>query len=433
LADLRDDALAVVRAAFAAADAGACVARGLPAIEAAVSTARRWNLVAAGKAAVPMAGSCLAGVTGRPALAMAVSTGPAGALPGGIEYFTGGHPVPTTGSLAAGRRALELAGATGPDDVLVVLLSGGASALLEAPADGVSLEDLQTTTARLLRAGADITALNAVRKHLSRVKGGRLASACPGRTVALVVSDVVGDDLAVIASGPTVGDPTTYSDALAVLDRFGGIATYPAAVVEALGEGVRGLRSETPKAGSAGLASTTTIVVGAARDAIEGARREAEARGYHVQVDPVPVIGEARVAAGTVFGRLTSAAGLGGKTCVVSCGETTVTVAGTGKGGRNQELALALIEPLAGLAAAAVVASVGTDGIDGPTDAAGALVDTSTRSRAREAGLGDPGDYLRDNNAYAFFHALGDLVVTGPTSTNVGDIQIVMMLGKEPR
>jgi len=433
LAELRDDALAVVRAAFAAADAGACVARGLPAIEAAVSTARRWNLVAAGKAAVPMAGSCLADVTGRPALAMAVSAGPAGALPGGIEYFTGGHPVPTTGSLAAGRRALELARATGPDDVLVVLLSGGASALLEAPAGGVSLEDLQATTARLLRAGADITALNAVRKHLSRVKGGRLASACRGRTVTLAVSDVVGDDPAVIASGPTVGDPTTYGDALAVLDRFGGVDTYPAAVVEALGEGVRGLRTETPKAGSAGLASATTIIVGAARDAVEGARREAEAKGYDVHVDPAPLTGEARVAAGTVFGRLASAAGLGGKICFVSCGETTVTVTGTGKGGRNQELALALVEPLAGLPAAAVVASVGTDGIDGPTDAAGALVDTSTRARARNAGLGDPGDFLRDNNAYAFFHALDDLVVTGPTSTNVGDIQIAMMLRKEPR
>jgi hydroxypyruvate reductase len=433
LAELRDDALAVVRAAVAAADAGACVARGLPAIEAAVSTARRWNLVAAGKAAVPMAGSCLAGVTGRPALAMAVSTGPAGDLPGGIEYFTGGHPVPTTGSLAAGRRALEFAGATDPDDVLVVLLSGGASALLEAPAEGVSLDDLRATTARLLRAGVDITALNAVRKHLSRVKGGRLASACRGRTVALAVSDVVGDDLAVIASGPTVGDPTTYSDALAVLRRFGGIDTYPAAVVEALDEGVRGLRSDTPEAGSASLASATTIIVGAARDAVEGARRKAEAKGYAVHVDPAPLTGEARVAAGTVFGRLTSAAGLGGKICLVSRGETTVTVTGTGKGGRNQELALALVEPMAGLPAAAVVASVGTDGIDGPTDAAGALVDTSTQARARKAGLGDPGDYLRDNDAYAFFHALGDLVVTGPTSTNVGDIQIVMMLGKEPR
>jgi glycerate-2-kinase len=161
-----------------------------------------------------------------------------------------------------------VARATGPDDVLVVLLSGGASSLLESPADGVSLADLQATTARLLRAGADIRALNAVRKHLSRVKGGRLASACPGRTVALIISDVVGDDLAVIASGPTVADPTTYGDALAVLDRFGGIGMYPTAVVGALGEGVNGIRTDTPKAGSAGLTRTTTTIVGAGRDAI---------------------------------------------------------------------------------------------------------------------------------------------------------------------
>ena len=431
---LRDDALAVVRAALSAADAGACVARGLPAVVETLSAARRWNLIAAGKAAGPMTESLLAGAPGRPALAMAVAPGPAPALAGDIECFTGGHPVPTSGSLAAGRRALDVAGATGPDDVLVVLLSGGASALLESPADGVSLADLQATTARLLRAGADISALNAVRKHLSRVKGGRLASACPGRTVALIVSDVVGDDLAVIASGPTVADPTTYGDALAVLDRFGGIGMYPTAVVEALGEGVGGIRTDTPKAGSAGLARTTTMIVGAAQDAIEGARREAEARGYDADVEAAPLTGEARAAAGLLLERIQAvAAGPRRRVCLLSGGETTVTVTGTGKGGRNQELALALAGPLAVLPGAAVVASVGTDGIDGPTDAAGAIADTTTISRARAAGLGEPGEYLRDNNAYAFFHGLGDLVMTGPTGTNVGDIQVVMMLGEEPQ
>ena len=177
LAELRDDALAIVRAALSAADAGACVARGLPAIEQAIGNARRWNLIAAGKAAVPMAASCLAGVSRPPTLAMTVSPGPSPAVPAGVEAFAGGHPVPTPGSLAAGRRALQIAGATTRDDVLVVLLSGGASALLEYPAGGVTLADLQVTTSRLLRAGADISALNAVRKHLSAVKGGRLASA----------------------------------------------------------------------------------------------------------------------------------------------------------------------------------------------------------------------------------------------------------------
>jgi glycerate-2-kinase len=423
-----------VRAALSAADAGACAGRGLPALGEAISAARGWNLIAAGKAAVPMTASVLAGGSRRPALAMAVAPGQAPAIPGGVEYFAGGHPIPTAGSLAAGRRALDIAGATAADELLVVLLSGGASALLESPADGVSLADLQATTARLLRAGADISALNAVRKHLSRVKGGRLASASRGRTLALAVSDVVGDDLAVIGSGPTVADPTTYADALAVLDRFGGRGSYPGTVIEALEEGRRGSRPETPKPGSAGLCRTTTMIVGAAGDAIEGAKREAEARGYLVDVEAAPVTGEARLAAEPVFERIRArAAGPGRKICLLSGGETTVTVSGTGRGGRNQELALALAGPLAGFPFATVVASVGTDGVDGPTDAAGALADTSTISRARAAGTEDAGACLRDNDAYAFFRAIGDLVMTGPTGTNVGDIQVVTMLGKEPQ
>jgi len=423
-----------VRAALSAADAGACVARGLPSVRAAVAAARRWNLIAAGKAAVPMASACLAGVAVRPFLAMAVAPGRPDALPGGVEYFTGGHPVPTSGSLAAGQRALEIAAATAPGDLLVVLLSGGASALLEHPDDGVSLADLQAATARLLRAGADISQLNAVRKHLSRVKGGRLASAAEGRTLALAVSDVVGDDPAVIASGPTVADPTTYADALAVLERFGGTDRFPAGVVGALREGLAGVRPETPKAGSPRLSRTATTIVGARRDALDGARREASGRGYRVIVEPVPLTGEARVAARSVLDRIRrQAAARGPKTCLLSGGETTVTVTGAGKGGRNQELALALAGPLAGLEAGFVVASVGTDGVDGPTDAAGALVDNMTLDRARDAGLGDPDGFLRDNDAYAFFHRLGDLVVTGPTGTNVGDIQVVMTLGEDER
>ena len=421
-----------MRAALSAADAGACVARGLPAVEQAVSGARRWNLIAAGKAAVPMAASCLAGISRPPSLAMTVSPGSQANVPGGVEVFAGGHPVPTAGSFAAGRRALEIARATAGDDVLVVLLSGGASALLEYPADGVTLDDLQATTSRLLRAGADISALNAVRKHLSAVKGGRLASAAEGRTVALAVSDVVGDDLAVIASGPTVADPTTYGDALAVLGRFGGTGSYPRTIFEVLSEGIRGVRPDTPKPGSAELARAATLVVGAQRDALGGARREALSRGYEVCLEQVPVTGEARVAAQSLLDRIrTRAAAPRPRTCLLSGGETTVTVAGTGKGGRNQELALALAGPLAGIPAAVVVASVGTDGIDGPTDAAGAIVDSTTAGRARAAGLADPDVFLRDNDAYAYFRAIDDLVMTGPTGTNVGDIQVVMILGKE--
>jgi len=365
---------------------------------------------------------------------MAVSPDPPAEALAGVEHIVGGHPVPTPGSLAAGRRALEIAAATAVGDLLVVLLSGGASALLEAPAEGVSLADLQATTSRLLRAGADIAALNAVRKHLSRIKGGRLASAAEGRTIALVVSDVVGDDLAVIASGPTVADPSTYAAALGVIDRFGGAGAFPRPVIDALTQGRDGLRPETPKAGSADLARTRTMIVGAQRDAIEGARREAAARGYEVHVEPAPLTGEARAAARSVLERIEARTAAGGrKACLLSGGETTVTVVGTGKGGRNQELALALAAPLAALRAPVVVASVGTDGVDGPTDAAGAMVDPTTADRARAAGLDDPDAFLRDNNAYAFFHALGDLVVTGPTGTNVGDIQVVVIAGGEPQ
>jgi hydroxypyruvate reductase len=362
---------------------------------------------------------------------MTVSPGLSPAVPAGVEAFAGGHPVPTPGSLAAGRRALQIAGATTRDDVLIVLLSGGASALLEDLAGGVTLTDLQATTSRLLRAGADISALNAVRKHLSAVKGGRLASAAAGRTVALVVSDVVGDDLAVIASGPTVADPTTYADALAVLERFGGTGSYPRSIVEALREGLGGGRPDTPKAGSAGLANAETLIVGAQRDALDGARREALSRGYQVFVEPAAVTGEARLAAGALLERVRiRAAACLPKACLLSGGETTVAVTGTGTGGRNQELALAMAGALADFPAAVVVASVGTDGIDGPTDAAGAIVDNTTVSRGYAAGLGHPGLFLSDNNAYAYFQALGDLVTTGPTGTNVGDIQVVMISGK---
>ena len=202
--------------------------------------------------------------------------------------------------------------------------------------------------------------------------------------------------------------------------------------MEALTQGRDGLRPESPKAGSASLARTITRVVGSGRDALDGARREAEARGYAVHVHAAPVTGEARAAGADLCARVAQYAGAGGvKTCLLSAGETTVTVSGTGVGGRNQELALALATALAALPRDAVVASVGTDGIDGPTDAAGAIADTTTLSRARAAGLGEPGEYLRDNNAYAFFHGLGDLIMTGPTGTNVGDLQIALIAGDD--
>ena len=341
----------------------------------------------------------------------------------------GSHPVPSVASEHAGRRALAFAESVADDETLLVLLSGGASALMAVPAEGVTLDDKQRTTERLLKAGADIHALNTVRKHISAIKGGWLAARASGPSRTFAISDVVGDDLSVIASGPTVPDSSTFEDALGVLRQFGGLSVYPASVVLRLTAGGRGVLPETPKPGDRQLDRSSAIVIGGRGDAMSGAIRHAEARGYHVLRIDDPVVGEARTASVAHVGAvMVRAASVRRAVCVVSSGETTVRVTGHGKGGRNQEFALAAAQWLASLDRPAVVASVGTDGIDGPTDAAGALVDSTTLARAEAAGIGAPGRFLADNNAYAFFGALGDLIHTGPTDTNVGDLQ-VMLLG----
>jgi glycerate 2-kinase len=343
-----------------------------------------------------------------------------------LDRFTaivGGHPTPTATSEKAGRAALELAASVEPHEELLVFLSGGASALMVAPAEGITLEDKQRTTSRLLREGADIYSLNTVRKHLSAVKGGRLAARCAGACRAFAISDVVGDDLSVIASGPTVGDASTFRDALDVLARFGGEAAYPAAVVDRF----RRATGETPKPGDRSLARTTTTLIGSRVDAMAGAESEARARGYRVVVFDGPVTGEARVAAAAhLHALLAMAQTVPRPLCVISSGETTVRVTGRGRGGRNQEFALAMAEPLVENRVEALIASVGTDGIDGPTDAAGALVDATTLERGRTLGL-SPDRSLADNDSYTFFEALGDLVRTGPTGTNVGDLQVILL------
>jgi len=352
------------------------------------------------------------------------------AVPAGFESIVGGHPLPTAASEAAGRKALTLAASLAADEMLLVLISGGASALMAVPADGISLDDKRATTQRLLRAGADIHALNTVRKHLSALKGGWLAACAPGVCRTLVISDVVGDDPSVIASGPTVGDASRFQDALDVLARFGGEGVYPPAVVARLRRGAAdpgAAVAETPKPDDPRLSRATTTIIGSRRDAMAGAGAAAAALGYEVLRVDDAVVGDARTTAvAHLRAVLARAAGAGRPACIVSSGETTVHVTGGGKGGRNQEFALAAAEPLARLGAPAVVASVGTDGIDGPTDAAGALSDQTTIDRARAAGL-SPDRYFADNNAYAFFDALGDLIHTGPTGTNVGDLQVILL------
>jgi len=382
-------------------------------------------LIAAGKAAPAMARAALdvLGTRVRAGLVVGVEPGP---VPAPLEGIVGGHPMPSPASESAGSRALAIAGAAGTDEELLGLLSGGASALMAAPAEGLTLDDKRRTTDILLRSGADIHALNTVRKHLSRIKGGQLAASTPGRCRTLAISDVVGDDLSFIASGPTVPDPTRFEDALDVLRRFGGLDAYPVPVVGRLTGGAAGQLPETPKPGDPRLARAESAVIGGRRDAMNGAADRARALGYHVVVYDAPVVGEARTAAESHLRYVEAAARAAERPlCVVSSGETTVRVRGSGRGGRNQEFALAAVELVSSLGSVAA-ASIGTDGIDGPTDAAGAIVDSTTRARAREGGL-EPADFLRDNNAYAFFAALGDLILTGPTGTNVGDLQVFLV------
>lgn len=406
-----------MRAAIDAADAGLLVEQSLadPRHVALLHGATAVDVLAVGKAAPSMLAAFTA-VSPVPTRAtMAVGIGDAG------------HPVPDEGSVSAARRAVAMASAAAERDLLVVLLSGGASALMCLPASDLTLHEKQRTVRVLLAAGADITELNTVRKHLSAIKGGRLAAACRGRVLTLAVSDVVGDDLSVIGSGPTVVDRSTWAGALDVLDRRGGRAAYPHAAVAILERGVRGLLPETPKPGDPRLGSSLAVAIGGRADAVAGARHAARARGYHVHVIDEPVTGEARVAArahAEAIAALLPA--MPRPACVLSTGETTVCVTGRGTGGRNQEFALALASRLPSLGAPVAAASVGTDGIDGPTDAAGAIVDHTTMARAAAAGM-VPDDYLNDNNSYGFFLALDDLVRLGPTGTNVGDLQVVLI------
>jgi hydroxypyruvate reductase len=356
----------------------------------------------------------------------AVVIAPKGAAigPFGIEA---GHPTPDAGSEAGGRRALALARELRDDEELLVLLSGGASALMAVPAAGLTLGHKRDVTDGLLRAGADIHALNTVRKHLSDIKGGRLAAAAAGPVRTLAISDVVGDDAGVIGSGPTFPDASTYADALEVLRRFGGWSSHPRPVVAHLERGRNGTIPETPKPGDPRLARCSYVLVGSRRDAMRGAADAAASAGYHVVEIERPLTGEVPHAAIEYSRRVRKlAAGRPRPLCVVSSGETTVRVRGTGRGGRNQELALTLAALLPTLPGVSAMASVGTDGIDGPTDAAGALVDIATADRARTAGL-NPDEYLNNNDAYSFFAALGDLVHTGPTGTNVGDLQVILL------
>jgi hydroxypyruvate reductase len=385
------------------------------------------SVVSVGKASAPMARVAEQRLGSRIRRGLVVTAHPAD-VPTRFESIVGGHPVPTADSERAGRRTLAIGESLTPGETLLVLLSGGASSLMAVPAEGMTLEDKRASTARLLRGGADIRALNSVRKHVSAIKGGWLAARAGGRCLTYAVSDVVGDDVSLVGSGPTVADPSTYAEALAVLGAYGGVDAHPRAIVRHLERGARGTIAETPKPEDGRLARATSHVIGGRREAMDGAAAEARRLGYHVVTLGEPVVGESRVAASEhVHAIQRLVAKLPRPLCVVSGGETTVRVTGSGVGGRNQEFALAAAPLMPMLGAAAVLASVGTDGIDGPTDAAGAIADSTTIDRARAAGLASANSFLDANDSYSWFAAIGDLIHTGPTDTNVGDLQAVLL------
>jgi hydroxypyruvate reductase len=328
-----------------------------------------------------------------------------------IEVIEAAHPVPDGAGAEAARRVLALVADLGPDDLVLCLLSGGGSALLACPADGITLEDKQATTGALLASGATIAELNCVRKHLSAIKGGRLAiAAAPARVVTLMISDVPGDDPAVIASGPTVADPTTLADARAVIERYG--ISAPAAVSEHLN-------------GDARLARAEAVIAGAAKDALGAAARACETLGYRAIVLGDDIEGEAREVARAHADLAHQHAAEGGRMAILSGGEVTVTVRGKGRGGPNTEYALALALALEGAPGITALAC-DTDGIDGSGDNAGAAIAPDTLARASALGL-DPRAYLEDNDSYGFFAGLGDLFVTGPTHTNVSDFRAIVI------
>ncbi len=399
--------LALRAAALQAADPAAAVRGALTGDD--FSQAARVFIVGAGKAGVAMATAAVEMVGVRLAGGvMAVPHLPAVSLPQ-LSFVRGGHPLPDAGSLAAGQAMADLLAQTTREDVVLVLISGGGSALLEGLRPGITLADLRATNAALLRSGATIHEFNAVRKCLSRLKGGGLARlAGPARVLGLIMSDVVGNDLSVIASGPTVTDTAAAEPAADVLRRYALTAALPPAVVAAC-------LMQPPAAPAAARVENRLI----ASNRLAGEAAAAAARRLGLAADYLGDAwqGEARET-GAHFARQVLAGR--GPRALIAGGETTVTVRGQGRGGRNQEAALAAALVLAD-AGATVVSTFATDGVDGPTDAAGATATGTTTARALAQGL-DPQAYLADNNAYAFFAALGDLVRLGPTGTNVNDL-----------
>jgi hydroxypyruvate reductase len=343
-----------------------------------------------------------------------------------IELNECGHPVPDERGVAGAARIAGIAAAAGKDDLVLCLISGGGSALLPWPAEGITLEEKQSVTKLLLACGANIHEINSVRKHISRIKGGQLARlASPATVESLLLSDVIGDDLDVIGSGPTAPDSSTFASAVAILEKFGILGRVPAPVRDRLQRGVRGEIEETPKPGDAIFSRVRNIVVGSAALALDAAARKAKELGYRPLVLASRIQGEtreiARMHAAIAAEVVRDARPVRPPACIITGGETTVTIKGEGLGGRNQEFVLAAAIDIAGLPDT-VAFSAGTDGSDGPTDAAGAIADGATLRRGPDARA-----YLDRNDSYHYFEKLRDLVITGPTNTNVMDVRLMLI------
>jgi hydroxypyruvate reductase len=402
---------AMLDAALASAQPAVCVAAHLP-----KPPAGRTVVVGAGKAAAAMAQAVEAAWAG-PLEGLVVTRYGHGVPTQKIEVVEAAHPVPDTAGRQAAARILDAVQGLSANDLVLCLISGGGSALLALPAPGLTLEDKQAVTGALLRSGATIGEINCVRKHLSAIKGGRLGAAChPARVVSLLISDVPGDDPAVIGSGPTVPDPTSFADARAVLRKYA--ITEPASVITHLERA----EEETPKPGDRRLDSGETRLIAAPAMALAAAAAVAETAGYTPKILGDALEGEARDLARA---HAALARGAPAGTVLLSGGEATVTVAGEGRGGPNAEYALALAVALDG-APGIYATACDTDGIDGTEDNAGAIVAPDTLTRARAAGE-DPTARLAANDAYGFFAALGDLVMTGPTLTNVNDFRAILI------
>ena len=423
----RELLLAMFRAAVAAADPMHCVGPALPPLPSR-DEGGRVIVIGAGKAAASMARAVEAAWSeDLDRVEGLVITRYGHALPcRKIEVVEAAHPVPDAAGVAATERLLQLVSGLDAGDRVLCLISGGGSALLSCPPPSVSLADKQALSRALLRSGADIGEMNCVRKHLSRVKGGRLALAChPAQLVTLAISDVPGDALETIASGPTVADPTTADDALRVLARYR--IDEPASALAFL----RSAEAETPKPGDARLARASTRLVARPQDSLEAAAAVARAAGYAPMILGDAIEGEARDAA-RVLGAIALQVVRHGqplppRCALLSGGETTVTVRGAGRGGRNVEFLLALACALRGEAGVHAIAA-DTDGIDGAGPAAGALIGPDSWVRARQMGF-DAAAMLADNDAHPFFERLGDSVLTGPTHTNVNDFRAILVDG----